>query len=108
MTHGPEIQFTPELKAMRKKGQDYHPSLPGIELDTDGRPIYKPDMQLPSIDDKKGILDFFGINDECVSKLLQSYAEKYQSDPDTLTEQHQNPERVPYLGFPLAERLSDL
>jgi hypothetical protein len=108
MTYGPEIQFTPELKAMRKKGQESHPGLPGIEFDSNRRPIYKHGMQLPSIDNKSEILEFYGIDRERVSQILQSYAAKYQSDPDPLVQQRQNPEGKPHLGFPLAERLLDL
>lgn len=104
MTPGPEIEFTPELKAMRKNGPNYHPSLPGIEFDSDERPTYRPGMHVPALDDKKGILEFYGKDDEHALRLLQSYAKKYSSDPEPLVEDRRNPEGSSYVGFPLAKR----
>ncbi|KAK3319536.1 hypothetical protein B0T19DRAFT_445344 [Cercophora scortea] len=79
MASAPNFVMTPWLEDIRARGLDngHHPMLPAdIAVDDrDGRPIYSPALSsvVPAMDDKEGILRFFGLDDATIASVLDEY-----------------------------------
>ncbi|KAI2616523.1 hypothetical protein GGR54DRAFT_609466 [Hypoxylon sp. NC1633] len=78
----PQLTMTPELERILARGRNIHPTMPdGFSGDM---LTYNEQMDLPSLDDKHGILRWMGLNDDVIDWILDQYQGEFASDPEDL------------------------
>jgi hypothetical protein len=75
------LTITPELERILARGRHIHPTMPDDW--TGDMSCYDETMDpiLPSLDDKRGILRFLGLNDNMINWALEKYQEEHEPGP---------------------------
>ncbi|KAI3322525.1 hypothetical protein HD806DRAFT_128296 [Xylariaceae sp. AK1471] len=111
------LTMTPELERILARGRHIHPTMP--DNWTGDMSCYDETMDpiLPSLDDKRGILRFLGLNDNMINWALEKYQVEHEPGPGkqpdyealvakfTLVCDH---EIIEGHKFPLIDRLWDI
>ncbi|KAK7946229.1 uncharacterized protein PG986_010550 [Apiospora aurea] len=104
--------MTPDLEGVLARGRDMHPTFPdGVQM-TPGtfgvlNPKYTENMELPDLADKRGILQYVGLDDAMIDWALEKYHADFPSDPEELAvKSNEMNGDVPMKGyrFPLLDR----
>ncbi|KAK8103024.1 hypothetical protein PG984_016170 [Apiospora sp. TS-2023a] len=85
----PTFTMTPELESVLARGRNIHPTFPEDVQMAPGlygilNPKYAESMNLPDLDDKRGILRYVGLNDGMIDWALEKYHADFPSDPEQL------------------------
>ncbi|KAI0169701.1 hypothetical protein GGR52DRAFT_551132 [Hypoxylon sp. FL1284] len=81
--------MTPELERVRARGRLLHPTFPDdVQMAPDmygiAVPAHAENMNLPDLDDKRGILKYLGLNDSMIDWVLEKYHAEFSTDPEEL------------------------
>ncbi len=105
------LTMTPELERILARGRHIHPTMPDDWTGDMSRYDEAMDPILPSLDDKRGILRWIGLNDNTINWTLEKYQEKYDPDPEVLVEKYTkicDHEVIEGHRFPVILRLLDI
>ncbi|KAK3690522.1 hypothetical protein B0T22DRAFT_463789 [Podospora appendiculata] len=113
MASGPPFVMTPWLEDIRARGLDssHHPMLPAdVPVDRDGRPLYGPAVAglVPAMDDKEGILRFFGLDDAAAASVLDEYRRDANLKPAEVRLTKIRGRVAQLYRFPVADRLREI
>ncbi|KAK8070567.1 hypothetical protein PG997_010770 [Apiospora hydei] len=108
--------MTPELERVLARGRDMHPTFPDdvqLALGTFGvlNPKYTESINLPDLGDKRGILQYVGLNDAMIDWALEKYHADFPSDPEELAVKFNEMNGdIPTEGyrFPLLDRFNTI
>ncbi|KAI3340052.1 hypothetical protein F4824DRAFT_453967 [Ustulina deusta] len=105
------LTMTPELERILARGRHIHPTMPDDWTGDMSRYDEAMGPMLPSLDDKRGILRWIGLNDNTINWTLEKYQEKYDPDPEVLVEKYTKicgHEAIEGHRFPVILRLLDI